>query len=161
VLYDGLKKVSNAFLEVASKTGVGVGASHVAPPTIGGVNVTCQNGWATVTIDDPAGANQGIIRPINYCVLYDTVQALSVNSSFQEFAGPYRVKRIFIGNATYYFGAHSFYSDSPTSPIVMASGAKFGGGGLQPPALPSPPVGGISGIGPGGGYGRGATRPSS
>lgn len=160
-LYDGLQKVSKALLEISSKTGVGVGGTHAAPPTIGGVNVTTSNGWASITIDDPEGANQGIIRPINYALFYDVSPNLNVNSSFQHFLGPYRVARIFVGNATYYFGGHSFYSDSPTSPIVVNPTPMFGGGTLQPPALPSPPAGGISGIGPGGGFGRGLTRPSS
>ena len=161
VLYDGLKKVSQAWLEISSKSGVGVGSSHAAPPTIGGVNVTTNNGWASITIDDPAGAGQGIIRPLHYAVFYDTVPGLNVASSFQHYLGPYRVARIYVGNAVYYWGAHSFYLDSPASPIVMNPTAMPGGGYVQPPDLPKPPAGGISGIGPGGGFGRGSTRPTS
>lgn len=160
-LYDGLQKMSKAFLEMASKSGVGVGGSHTAPPTIGGLEVSSQNGWVVVKINDPAGAGQGIIRPLYYTVLYDVVPSLNIASSFPHPCFCYRTAKIYVGNATYYFGAYSFYSDAEISPIITFATPVFGGGTLQPPALPSPPAGGMSGIGPGGGFGRGLTRPKS
>ena len=157
-LYQGLMKLQRMLLETASKAGVGVGGSLSAPPQIQSILVTAENGFFDITINDVSAANQGIVRPISYFVMYDTIAGLSVGNSPTISLGPVRHVRPYLGNGTFYFGAYSSYNDSPISPVVSFGQSVAGGGSVSPPSLPLPPAGGISGIGTGGGYGRGNSR---
>lgn len=147
-----------ALLEISSKLGVGLGGPLTAPANIQSVTAAGNNGWIDVTINDATTAQSGLVTQVNYFVVYDT-GTLNLKSSPTVALGPGRHYRFYAGNAAYNIGAYSSFNDSETSALVTAAGSPINGGGsVTPPALPAPPQGGSTGIGLGGGYGRGNAR---
>lgn len=136
------------------------GNSHVgSPPTIAQVTVTAQNGFFSIQILDPAGAQQN-----NLGLHYFVDWALDANFSnpTTEDISAARGELIYLGNVTAYFRAYSQFRNSTlrspfvyyggAHPIGVAGGGTVGGG--------TPPGGGSGGQGGGGGFGGGFNRPA-
>lgn len=130
--YEMFKDVSDQLTTVEQQTNSNRTAPPNAPPSIGGLKVTGQNGHFNIAITDASP----VYRGVNYFVEH---------ADNPHFTNPHvidlgasRNHNIFLGNVTRYFRAYSSYAGSP-----IGSPAYFGSG-----AQPTPVVGGGENSGP-------------
>ncbi len=103
-----------------------------APPQVGGLKVTGQNGHFNIAISDPKNP---IYRDIHYWVEHSADPHFT--NSHVIHMGQSRNHNLFLGNVTRYFRAFSSYSSSPPStpvyhgmsatPLPVVGGGTVGG----------------------------------
>lgn len=151
-LHEALTKVINEVNGMQNQTGSANGGAVEAPPEIAGLSVSEQNGWLSVSINDPAGLAHPNLG-LHYFVEVDTHNAFSNATSYDISAA--RGTTIYIGNNTVYVRAFSQFRNSPN----QSARVNYGGG--TPTAVVGHgsamtlPGGSSGSAGGGGGFGGG------
>jgi|GEM_PF-678840 len=132
-MYEAFQDLLTHQANIASQTTSNPKGPSQPPPSINGVQVSAQNGFAHVAITD----NNEVFRGIRY---------YAVHSASNQFSNPQIVPMgdsrnvtIPIGNQTRHFAVYSSYLNSPPSPMIMHGGATpipvSGGGSDAGPAF--------------------------
>ena len=134
-LAEALQQIDDNHGVVTQQTNSNTTGRPQAPPAIGGLTVTGQNGHFDIAITDRGPIYAGI----NYYAVH------ADNAAFRNATvidmGQSRNHNVFLGNVTRYFGAYSSYGTSLPSGVAYHGGAKptpvTGGGSVGGPAFQS------------------------
>ena len=132
-LLEALESLATQVSNLQQQTNANGTGQPQAPPTIGGLKVTGQNGHFNIAISDPSNP---IYRDVHYWVEHaDNPHFLNPHVIHM---GQSRNHNLFLGNVTRYFRAFSSYSSSPPSspvyhnnsqgtPMAVQGGGSVGG----------------------------------
>lgn len=124
-LAEALESIAGGINNTIQQTNSNGSGSPQAPPTIGGLKVTGQNGHFNIAITD----NSPIYRDVHYWIEHaDNPHFLNPHVVHM---GQSRNHNLFLGNVTRYFRGFSSYSSSPPSPAVYHSNAQGRPMGVQ------------------------------